>query len=170
MDTTKQNWNTGDWNTGNWNTGDQNNGNRNSGCCNSGYWNSGDFNHTDGSTGAFNTIEQTIYLFDQPSDWTLTQWRESEAHMILFKLMTSPVKWVGCENMSDKEKQEHPEYSTAGGYLKTLSQEERFAQNVQRWKALSDDDKAVILAIPNFDAEIFKQITGIDARAPEGKR
>ena len=30
------------------------------------------------------------------------------------------------------------------------------------WRSLSDEQKAVITAIPNFDKEIFKKITGID--------
>lgn len=30
------------------------------------------------------------------------------------------------------------------------------------WRGLSDRQKAVITAIPNFDKEIFKEITGID--------
>ena len=46
-----------------------------------------------------------------------------------------------------------------GGYLKYYN----FYEACQIWwKSLSDREKNIIQWIPNFDAAIFKQMTGID--------
>lgn len=62
--------------------------------------------------------------------------------------------------MTDEEKATYPEAEITGGYLKELDTSEC---GLIWWRGLSDDEKAIIKAIPNFDAEIFKEITGIDA-------
>ena len=61
--------------------------------------------------------------------------------------------------MTDEEKQAHPEAETTGGYLKVLDNSECA---VIWWRGLSKREKGVIKAIPNFDAAIFKDITGVD--------
>ena len=60
--------------------------------------------------------------------------------------------------MTDEEKAAHPEHSTKGGYLKTVSFKE--ACKIM-WNKLTDKDKAEVTKIPNFDSEIFEEITGI---------
>ena len=49
-----------------------------------------------------------------------------------------------------------------GGELITISYKEACA-NWWASLSLSDKDKAIIKTIPNFDANIFAEITGIDA-------
>ena len=72
------------------------------------------------------------------------------------------VEWVSAENMSDGEKAAHPEHETIGGYLKVT----RESVNRQEWwRNLSADDRAEVLAIPNFDPDIFKEVTGIEVRS-----
>ena len=66
--------------------------------------------------------------------------------------------------MTDEEKKLHPEAEITGGYLKKL---DKFECNIKWWRDLSDEEKAVITAIPNFDKEIFKEITGIDIEEGE---
>ena len=61
--------------------------------------------------------------------------------------------------MTDEEKASHPEAETTGGYLKKLDNSE-CAQIW--WDGLDEDNRDIIKAIPNFDAEIFKKCTGID--------
>lgn len=151
--------NSGDCNSGNWNSGSRNSGNCNSGDCNSGDWNSGDWNKCSFSNGCFNTVEQKIYLFNRPSEWTYGDWLNSEAKQLLSQIDRSPLEYVQLENMTDEEKAAHPEAETTGGYLKERDTSEC---GLIWWRGLSDDEKAIIKAIPNFDAEIFKEITGID--------
>jgi hypothetical protein len=60
--------------------------------------------------------------------------------------------------MTDEEKKQHPEHETTGGYLKVLDESEC---GQIWWDRLTDKEKDVIKALPNFDSEIFEQVTGI---------
>ncbi len=163
------NRNSGDWNSGNRNSGDCNSGNRNSGNRNSGDWNSGnrnsgdcnsgDWNKCSFSNGCFNTVSPKIYLFNKPSEWTYEDWLNSKARYLLNQIPGDVLEYIYLSDMTDEEKAAHPEAETTGGYLKILDNSECA---VIWWCGLSDRQKAVITAIPNFDKEIFKQITGID--------
>ena len=156
-------WNTGDWNTGNrntgdWNTGDWNTGNRNTGDWNTGNRNTGDWNTASYNTGCFNTEEQKIMLFNKPSNMTYREWIDSDARCLLNQIPKDVVEWVYEEYMTDEEKAANPTYETTGGYLKVLDESEC---GQIWWDSLTDDKKNIIKSIPNFDAEIFKQCTGI---------
>ena len=160
--------NTGDWNTGNRNTGDcntgdcntgnRNTGNRNTGDWNTGDWNTGDWNKSSFNTGCFNTEEQKIMLFNKPSNMTYSEWLDSDARYLLNQIPKDAVEWVYEEDMTDEEKAAHPTYETTGGYLKVLDESEC---GQLWWGSLSDRRKEIIKAIPNFDAEIFFQCTGV---------
>ena len=136
-------------NTGKWCTGYGNSGNRNS----------GDWNKTDFSNGCFNTVEPKIYLFNKPSSWTYRNWLGSKARYLMKQIQGDILEWVRLRNMTGEEKTAHPEAETTGGYLKKLNNSESAPI---WWRGLTDDEKNIILSIPNFDKEIFKEITGID--------
>ena len=153
---------TGRCNSGDWNSGDWNSGNRNSGDWNSGDWNSGDWNKTSFSNGCFNTVSPKIYMFNKPTDWTLEHWLNCRARYLLNQIDDCPLEYVWFDSMTDEEKAAHPEAKTTGGYLK----ERTTADNARKWWAgLSADDRNIIFSLPNFDAAIFKEITGIDVDA-----
>lgn len=154
--------NSGNHNSGNCNSGNCNSGYRNSGNHNSGDWNSGDWNKCSFSNGCFNTTSPKIYLFNKPSSWTYSDWLNSEACCLIERMSDNVVQWVPYFNMTDEEKAEHPEAETTDGYLKKLDNSEC---TVLWWCELSDRQKAIITAIPNFDKAIFKEITGIDVDA-----
>ena len=156
-------WNTGDKNTGDCNTGDKNTGDKNTGNKNTGDWNTGDkntgdWNKSSFNTGCFNTEEQKIMLFNKPSDMTYREWLDSNARYLLNQIPKDVVAWVYEEDMTDEEKAAHPTYEATGGYLKVLDESEC---GQLWWDSLSDCRKEIIKAIPNFDAEIFFQCTGI---------
>ena len=151
-------WNTGNRNTGNRNTGNRNTGNRNTGNRNTGDWNTGDWNKSSFNTGCFNTEEQKIMLFNKPSNMTYSEWLDSDARYLLNQIPKDVVEWVYEEDMTDEEKAAHPTYETTGGYLKVLDESEC---GQLWWGSLSDRRKEIIKAIPNFDAEIFFQCTGV---------
>ncbi len=154
--------NSGNRNSGNRNSGDWNSGNRNSGNRNSGDWNSGDWNKTSFSNGCFNTVSPKIYMFNKPTDWTLEHWLNCRARYLLNQIDDCPLEYVWFDSMTDEEKAAHPEAETTGGYLK----ERTTADNARKWWAgLSADDRNIIFSLPNFDAAIFKEITGIDVDA-----
>ena len=158
------NRNSGDWNSGNRNSGDWNSGNRNSGDCNSGNrnsgdCNSGDWNKTCFSNGCFNTKSPKIYLFNKPSEWTYQDWLNSDARYILMDCPSNVLSWIWEDNMTDEEKEQHPEYLVTGGFLKHIKKEDG---RQMWWDGLSDRKKQKVLDIPNFDKDIFKSITGIE--------
>ena len=156
------NRNSGDCNSGNWNSGNRNSGDCNSGNRNSGDCNSGDWNKTSFSNGCFNTVSPKIYMFNKPTDWTLEHWLNCRARYLLNQIDDCPLEYVWFDSMTDEEKAVHPEAKTTGGYLK----ERTTADNARKWWAgLSADDRNIILSLPNFDAAIFKEITGIDVDA-----
>ena len=151
-------WNTGDRNTGNGNTGDSNTGDWNTGDWNTGDWNTGDWNKSSFNTGCFNTKEQKIRLFNKPSSMTYREWIDSDARYLLNQIPKNVVEWVHKEDMTDTEKAAHPTYETTGGYIKVLDESEC---GQLWWNALTDYQKNIIKGIPNFDADIFFQCTGI---------
>ena len=145
--------NTGDSNTGDWNIGNRNTGNRNTGDSNTGDWNKSSFN-----TGCFMTEEPTIMMFNKPTNWTYRKWLDSDARYLLNCIDKNVVEWVYEPDMSDEEKADNPTYKTTGGYLRVLDESER---SQLWWNGLSKRNRDIIKAIPNFDAEIFEQVTGI---------
>ena len=151
-------WNTGDCNTGDWNTGDCNTGDWNTGNRNTGDWNTGDWNRSSFNTGCFMTEEPKISMFNKPSEWTYQDWMQSDARYLLNQISKDVVEWVYSEDMSDEEKAEHPTHETTGGYLKVLDESEC---GQLWWDGLTNHQKDIIMALPNFDADVFEQCTGI---------
>lgn len=156
-------YNTGDRNTGNYNTGYRNTGNYNTGHYNTGDHNRGDYNTGDYncisySSGCFNTIEEKIIMFNKSSDWTIKDWWASKARMILDGMPKKAVSWIRLSEMTDEEKSDNPDYEVLGGCIKILDE----SGNVQAWwDNLHDYKKKEILALPNFNADIFEKCTGI---------
>ena len=156
------NWNTGDWNTGNWNTGNCNTGNRNTGNCNTGNrntgdWNTGDWNTGDWNTGFFNTNSQPLYMFNKPTDLT----RDEILNFRGIKALSWNYEnswWIYSSNMTDEEKESHPEHETTGGYLKTVDFKTACKM---MWDSLDEEDKEAVRNLPNFDNDVFREITGI---------
>lgn len=97
-------------------------------------------------------------LFNKPSDMTYNDWLRSDARYLLNQIPKDVVEWVYEEDMTDEEKVANPTYETTGGYLKVLDESEC---GQLWWGSLSDLQKNHIKSIPNFDAEIFEQCTGI---------
>ena len=167
------NWNTGNRNTGNRNTGNWNTGNRNTGDRNTGYWNTGyrntgdwntgdrntgDWNSCNQSTGCFCTVQQPIMFFNKPSTWSFEDWLRSDARYLMNQIPKNVVEWIYSEDMTDEEKSAHPSHETTGGYLKVLDESEC---GQIWWDGLSEDNRNIIRALPNFDPVIFEQVTGI---------
>jgi hypothetical protein len=154
-------WNVGDWNTGDCNVGDFNSGNSNTGTGNTGNQNTGDWNKSSSNTGCFMTSRQTIMMFDKPTDWTIDDWHTSRACKIMGYCPPDTytnIKWISSAEMTDEEKEKHPVYRITDGYLKV---EECKGDRQEWWDGLSDDDKQDVIDLPNFDADIFYECTGI---------
>jgi len=148
--------NTGDLNTGYLNTGDRNTGDLNTGDLNTGDRNTGDLNTGDRNTGDFNTTTpETANYFNKP--FSIEKWNESEKPDFIYD--PEPTTWVSMSDMTDEEKKEHPLYETTEGYLRTNDMKEEWKK---AYANSSDRDKELLLALPNFDADVFLEITGVD--------
>ena len=168
--------NTGSFNCGNYNTnhhniGNSNSGGSNKGMMNSGYFNIGDcnsgfFNKCDYSTGFFCTKTPNMMMFNKPTDLTYEQIMESAGIRLLLSMPKFSVFHRITNNSNTelltKDEKESYVYKTYGKYYKitAITSEERQAW----WDKLKVSEKKSVRDLPNFDSEIFKEITGIDPR------
>jgi len=154
--------NTGDMNTGSRNTGDRNTGIRNTGSRNTGDWNAGsrntgDWNTGDWNTGFFNTVTPDVILvFDK--ECQRDEWEKAEKPYFLFFDLTY---WVEESEMTDEEKTLDPGSHYRGGQLRKKDYKTAFKES---WDNADQEDREKIKNLPNFDPQIFFEISGIDLR------
>ena len=72
-------------------------------------------------------------------------------------------EWVPLKKMTPGEKNMHPEAEITRGYLKTYEYKEAFRKSFEEAKRKDDwpEQLALLKSIPNFDAKIFEEISGI---------
>ena len=151
------NWNSGNWNSGNRNSGDWNSGDRNIGNRNSGDWNSGNWNSGNWNSGFFNTkTPKEILVFNKLIDRHI--WESAKKPKFIYFNLTY---WVSSSDMTEAEKFADPHFYVRGGQLRKRGYKEawRYA-----WDNATQEDKRLILTLPNFDADVFHEISGIDVR------
>jgi len=66
-------------------------------------------------------------------------------------------EWIDKDKMTDEEKSNNPSYTTTGGYLKKLSYKEAC-------KKAEVELTAWAKTLPNYDAKVFKEITGLEGK------
>ena len=147
--------NSGNNNSGNSNSGDYNSGFANSGDFNSGNRNSGDWNKCNGSNGVFCTEEPTIRIFDKETDMTLNEFRKSKYGKALRSVKLKLTEWI---EYTEEEMKEDKNKRLIGGYLEEYSYKE---ECTNWWSKLTEENREIIMSIPNFDADKFYEITGI---------
>ena len=148
-------WNSGNRNSGDCNSGDCNSGNRNSGDSNSGNRNSGDSNSGNRNSGYFNVDSPLVRIFGKETD---VKKEDIDFPSWLYFDLT---QWVSHDTATDKEKKEHKnEIKIFGGFLKTLTYKEAFRL---AWNKAEFSERKKLFSLPNWNNEIFMQISGIDA-------
>ena len=148
------NCSTGDWSTGNCSTGDYSTGHWSTGNCSTGDYSTGHWSTSDYSTGHFSTIDDTGFsAFNKPCN--RKQWAQADIPSWLYFNLT---EWVDKEDMTDLEKQDHPTYETTGGYLKKYEYQEAWKKSYDN---ATREEQLKIKSLPNFDAEVFYEISGI---------
>jgi hypothetical protein len=95
-------------------------------------------------------------MFNKESDWTWNDFYDSGVYCLINKI--TPCIWVNSNDMTEDEKKSNPNYGVVGGYLKVISLQESW---VNLWKTLSEDQKNEFYKLPNFDWEVFTEITSI---------
>ena len=142
--------NLGNWNSGNLNSGDMNSGNRNSGNRNSGDYNSGDWN-----SGFFNSDEPCVRMFNK-----MTTYKRKDIKIPFWCFFNLTV-WVSHDTATEEEKTEHKvEIEVCGGFLKKINYKDAWRI---AWNKASIEERKELFDLPNWDNQVFKEITGIDA-------
>lgn len=139
------NGNTGLFNSGSWNSGSYNSGSCNSGSCNSGNRNSGYWNSCNYSNGVFcNQEDKDIRIFNKPSGMSLEEFWDGK---YCEALQSEPLELTYWDDKNKKMKRRS--YKDACAIW---------------WSKLTAENKEIIQQIPNFDPDVFLDITGIDVR------
>ena len=147
--------NSGDWNSGNWNSGDLNSGNLNSGDMNSGDRNSGNWNSGNWNSGFFNSDEPCVRMFNK-----MTTYKRKDIKIPFWCFFDLTV-WVSHDTATEEEKTEHKaEIEICGGFLKTINYKDAWRI---AWNKASIEERKELFDLPNWDNQVFKEITGIDA-------
>ena len=148
------NRNLGDRNSGSMNCGGSNAGNANCGTSNYGNYNAGSWNSGNYNSGFLNTDTSKVKIFNKE-----TELKEDDINFPFYFYMMCLTKWIDKYRMTDEEKKEHPNYKKTRGYLKTITYKEAWRI---AWDGATDKDRRKTLELPNWDNEIFLEITGID--------
>lgn len=116
--------------------------------------NTGCWNMCSGSTGFFNTKERTVTIFNKDSGLTFEECCSSDW---FFALYSAPFNLVEFIEITDKK------YTVSHQNMHNYMKEYAFRDACTNWwNLMRDENKALIQTIPNFDKDIFKEITGID--------
>ena len=145
-------YNSGSSNSGWCNSGSYNSGWYNSGSYNSGSYNSGIFNKTDNSNGVFCNVEPKICIFNIQTDWTLKEFYNSKYYDAIMSSDFPLTEW--------KSKAETPENGVDGELIVNT-----YEEACRRWwDGMSQENREIIKSIPNFNIDVFCDITGIDKK------
>ena len=98
-------------------------------------------------------------MFNKPSNWTIEDWYHSKAMIILDRFHNNSLQCIPATRMTKEEQEQYPDYEILGGYLR---KQNNLESNQLYWDKLSKSEKEIVKSLPNFDAVIFKKITGID--------
>jgi hypothetical protein len=155
------NYNSGEYNSGDCNSGDGNSGDVNSGDYNTGDYNTGNYNSGDYNNGYFNTNEPKLRMFNKETD--VIRDKIIFPNYFYFNL----TEWIGTEYMTEYEKGANPDYEVTGGYLKTYKYKGAWKKSFEE----KCDEKQALQTInlPNFDYDIFEEITGITRKMLDEK-
>lgn len=148
--------NTGIGNSGHYNIGSENTGNCNKGNNNTGIGNTGDYNTDDFNVGNFNSGRRNEG-YNNSGDFNKADRCSGVFCTKTDKIMmfNKPTNWA------------YEDWKNSLAYKMILYSmpEEKNSYGISRqtwWDALIDKEKKAILELPNFDKDIFKEITGID--------
>lgn len=139
--------NNGCGNIGNYNSGYKNIGSNNTGDNNHGNYNTGMFNSCNNSTGYFCNKEDTVKIFNVDSGLTREEFLDSKYYNALISARFILTKYV--------------KYGEDGEICNKLIKYPYKDACKNWWRELSQINKDIIISMPNFDANIFEEITGI---------
>ena len=146
-------WNSGSWNSGSYNSGSYNSGSYNSGSWNSGSWNSGSWNSGNGNSGRGNSGNYNSGRWNS-GNWNSCNretgfFNTKEPHTInVFNKPVARDVWESCKK---------PKFI----YF-DLDHKLTYKQNWEKaYSTATQEEIELLKALPNFDADVFFELTGI---------
>ncbi len=136
-------YNASDYNTGHYNTGHRNAGNRNAGHRNTGHYNAGDYNTGNYNTGDHNTCNYSSGFFNTVND--------------TINVFNKPCKIDVWERANTPD---FIYFDIVGTYKESWR---------KAYDEASEVDKLLLVKLPNFDADVFYEISGIMVDPKTGK-
>ena len=145
-----KNLNTGDSNTGYCNTGDRNTGDSNTGDRNTGYWNTGNRNTGYSNTGSRNTGSRNT------GSWNTGDWNKGNRNTGFFNTIDPDIQVFNSpckrENWENANKPGFIYFDLNGTYEESWR---------KAYDSASDEEKLLLVKLPNFNAKVFQEISGI---------
>ena len=155
------NYNDGDCNTGNHNTGNCNTGGFNTGDCNTGYCNTGGFNTGDDNTGSYNTGSYNTGSFNtggfNTGNYNTGDCNTGDRNT---GFLCTGKQTVEIFNKPSNLTYHELYSSAAYEVVRSIFDHDEDGRQGY-WDSLRKDDQKQVKRLPNFDAQIFKQITGV---------
>jgi hypothetical protein len=99
-------------------------------------------------------------IFNKPTDVDLSLFKFPD--FFYFDI----TEWVSESTMTEEEKIKNPGYKVTEGFLRINPYKDTWQK---AWDRAPISDKAKVFDLPNFDAEIFFEISGIDLRGKSPK-
>ena len=87
---------------------------------------------------------------------TMDEFLNSKYYSAIISSDFNLTEWIPY---TEEEMEKDESKKLIGGYLKTYTYQEACKN---WWDGMHDENKAIICSMPNFDADIFKEITGIE--------
>ena len=87
--------------------------------------------------------------------------REFRCSKYYYALFSSPFILTEWVEYTEEEKKESLCRQAIGGYLKTYTYKEACKN---WWDNMSKENKEIVKSIPNFDKDVFFEITGIEVK------
>ena len=107
------------------------------------------------NSGFFNSDEPCVRMFNK-----MTTYKRKDIEIPSWCYFDLTV-WVSHDTASEEEKQEHKaEIETCGGFLKSINYKDAWRIS---WNRASIEERKKLFDLPNWDNQVFKEITGIDA-------
>jgi len=172
--------NKGEQNYGMYNDGDANHGLGNLGNSNDGYWNKGNFNKGRFNNGGHNYGEMNVGLrntgYCNRGNYNVGSWNKGNGNVGFLCTHTNHIRIFNKPFYGNFEDICWPmffnrvEFLTRDIGVNGAIYEEVDYKNAWReaWSESGEEDKLKVLKLPNFDNNVFKEITGIDVHKELG--
>lgn len=148
-------YNTGYRNTGSYNTGNRNTGDSNTGRCNTGDYNAGTRNTGDRNTGDSNTGDWNTGSYNT-GDYNTGDWNKGNRNTGFFNTIDPDIQVFNSpckrENWENANKPGFIYFDLNGTYEESWR---------KAYDSASDEEKLLLVKLPNFNAKVFQEISGI---------